>query len=221
MPAEQNAVLTSTSQSTVIAATGTPTLTSAMPIFYGAYADALNLLGLFAGGTDGYELGRSSTRAEALVMLIRLIGQEQTALTQTNTHPFTDVLDWADAYAGYGYANGLTSGISATEYGASSTVRLQDYMTFLLRSLGYDDANGDFDWATADATAVQVGILSETDRQRILLNGLRRDDIVMASYNTLTLRTTAGVTLAQQLIEQGVFTADDWTTAQILVATAD
>ena len=37
-------------------------------------ADALNSLGLFSGSEAGYELERTPTRAEALVMLLRLTG---------------------------------------------------------------------------------------------------------------------------------------------------
>ena len=35
-------------------------------------ADALNRLGLFSGSEAGYELDRTPTRAEALVMLLKL-----------------------------------------------------------------------------------------------------------------------------------------------------
>ena len=45
-------------------------------------ADALNSLGLFSGSEAGYELERTPTRAEALVMLLRLTGQADAALAE-------------------------------------------------------------------------------------------------------------------------------------------
>lgn len=56
---------------------------------YTVYADGLYELGLFRGtGTDKdgkpvYELGRTPTRAEALTLLIRLLGEEEEALEST------------------------------------------------------------------------------------------------------------------------------------------
>ncbi|NMA34537.1 MAG: hypothetical protein GX940_08325 [Clostridiaceae bacterium] len=65
-----------------------------------AAAAYLYELGLFRGtGTDSsgapvFELDRSPTRAEALVMLIRLMGLEQEALNSDYPHPFEDTKAW-------------------------------------------------------------------------------------------------------------------------------
>ena len=45
-----------------------------------ANADVLNTLGLFKGTENGYELDKPLTRMEALIMLIRLSGNELDAL---------------------------------------------------------------------------------------------------------------------------------------------
>ena len=71
-------------------------------------ADYLNDMGLFQGGTNGYDLDRAPTRLEAGVMLVRLLGAEDAALAnQTYTAPFNDVADWAKPYVQYLYDNGL------------------------------------------------------------------------------------------------------------------
>ena len=70
-------------------------------------ADALNRLGLFSGSEAGYELDRTPTRAEALVMLLKLTGQADEALAGEWSHPFQDA-GWASSYIGYAYQNGLT-----------------------------------------------------------------------------------------------------------------
>ena len=175
---------------------------------YTIYADALSDLGLFSGSNAGYELERASTRAEGLVMLLRLLGEEKQAAAYTGNHPFQDVPAWADRYVAYAYSKGYTSGMSATEYGSQRSLSLNDYMTFLLRALGYNDSQGDFAWKTAADTAVTKGILTQTHQQQIVSRGtLYRDDIVYTSYQTLFLLCKDSNTrLCDRLISQGVFT---------------
>ena len=48
-------------------------------------ADKLLSLHLFQGAADGYHLDRSPTRMQGLVMLIRLLGKENEALSTTET----------------------------------------------------------------------------------------------------------------------------------------
>ena len=81
-----------------------------------AQAQMLYDLGLFKGTDKGFALEKSMTRAEASVMLTRLLGAEKTALAGNWKHPFTDVPQWADKYVGWLYQNGLTKGVSATLY---------------------------------------------------------------------------------------------------------
>ena len=62
----------------------------------------LKQLGLFKGVSDtNFDLNREPTRVEALVMLIRVLGKENTALNSNSNHPFLDVPDWADKYVSY------------------------------------------------------------------------------------------------------------------------
>lgn len=56
-----------------------------------AQAQMLYDLGLFKGTDKGFALEKSMTRAEASVMLTRLLGAEKTALAGNWKHPFTDV----------------------------------------------------------------------------------------------------------------------------------
>ena len=64
-------------------------------------ADALNEMDLFSGTENGYELDRAPTRAEAAVMLVRLLGGAQDAEANTYETPFTDVPAWAQPYVGW------------------------------------------------------------------------------------------------------------------------
>ena len=164
----------------------------------------LKALGLFSGVSDtDFDLERAPSRTEVIVMLIRVLGKEKEAKEGAWEHPFTDVPAWADPYVGYAYANGLTKGMSATEFG-TDTASAGTYLTFMLRALGYSDAKGDFAWDAPYALAKGIGLLpSFADTENFW-----RADIVSISYAALSveLKNTAQ-TLAEKLIEAEVFSA--------------
>ena len=152
-------------------------------------ADKLHALGLFNGtgtGADGkpiYDLDRAPTRHEAVTMLVRLLGKEAEALAGTWETPFTDVAEWAKPYVGYAYANGLTSGTSATTYSGNDTVTASQYITFVLRALGYDSST-DFQWNKAWELSDKIGL---TDgRYNAKTTKFLRGDVVIISYNSLS-----------------------------------
>ena len=174
----------------------------------------LNGLGLVAGagknpdGSTNYALYRKGKRVEALVMLIRLLGKEEEALAGTWSHPFTDVDPWADKYVGYAYEKGLTNGVAPTRFGSGSEATMQMYLTFLLRALGQTDANA---WKEAFSRAEALGIMStENDPYILCENNFWRCDMIVASFRALGARCTDGQTLAQKLIDEGVFTSEQY-----------
>lgn len=176
--------------------------------FEEALAADLKELGLFKGVSDtNFNLGRAPSRVEALVMLIRVLGKEQEALNGSWTHPFTDVPQWADAYIGYAFQNKLTNGVSDTEFG-SGNADARTYLTFVLRALGYSDANGqDFTWSDPYTLASYVGILSD----RVDLDNFWRADVVIISYAALPVPLKDGSqTLAEKLIAANVFTREQF-----------
>lgn len=181
----------------------------------GKLAGELGALGLFKGtgtGADGmpdYELNRAPTRIEALVMLVRLLGEEPEALKGSRACPFTDVAGWAAPYACYAYETGLTKGLSDTLFGPDEPVSSAEYLTFVLRALGYRDRSDDdlftydFLWDRPFALATWCKILPlEADTGTFL-----RRDAVLISYAALTatLKGT-GRTLAEKLTDAGAFT---------------
>lgn len=170
------------------------------------YAQQLKELGLFKGVSDtNFDLNRAPSRVEAIIMLIRLLGEEGTALSGSYTHPFTDVPAWADAYVGYAYENGLTKGMSATKFG-SGTANAQMYTTYVLRALGYSDTDGlDFTYENPFTLAENCGILpSNVDKKNFL-----RADAVTISHASMTANLkNREKTLAEDLIEKSVFSKD-------------
>lgn len=187
-------------------------------------ADELYDLGLFKGtGTDAngnpeYSLDAAPTRAEAVTMLVRLLGKETEAQEGTWEVPFTD-LDganaWALPYVGYAYANGLTNGESDTLFGTNNACSSQMYCTLVLRALGYDDAAGDFTYADALTFATEKGLLDS-----FLTSGeFLRDEVAAVSYAALVTPLNGEETLLiEKLAEEGAVTAEG---AQALVDKAN
>lgn len=136
-------------------------------------ATILYKLGLFRGvgdkedGSPNFDLNRALTREEAATMLVRLLGKESEALSGKWTTPFSDVSDWAKPYVGYAYQNKLTYGISTTSFGGSDAVTATQYLTFVLRALGYSsdfDFSWDAAWELSDALGITSGEYSKVTK---------------------------------------------------------
>lgn len=188
------------------------TLALAVPAFAAdsetetAAAWTLYNMGLFQGtGTDDqgfpvFDLDKAPTRAQGVTMLVRLLGQEETALAETWTMPFRDVPGWAKPYVGYAYANGLTTGRSETVFDPNTPISATEYLTFVLRALGYQSGK-DFTWDAAWTLSDKLGFTDgsyngETNQD------FDRGDVAVISVNALdvkpkgadkTLRETLGV----------------------------
>ncbi len=169
---------------------------------YSNYEKALDLkiLGLLANSPDNFELGRAPSRVEGAVMLVRLLGKENFVKQGSFIHPFTDVPAWASNYIGYLYQNGLTKGISDSEFDPDSLMTANQYFTFVLRSLGYDDKT-DFVYDQAIEKASQIGLVNLS--QAVALkktSSFLRNDMVGISYNALSARIKAStLTLLDRL----------------------
>lgn len=117
-------------------------------------AEVLYELNLFQGmgtlpdGSPDFSLDTTPTREQAITMLVRLLGKEAEATGGSYASPFTDVSDWARPYVSYAYRNGLTTGTSTTTFSGSDAATATQYLTFLLRALGYTSGT-DFQWDSA------------------------------------------------------------------------
>ncbi len=174
-----------------------------------ASANALHTLGLFNGvgvnadGTPDYALRRVPTRSEAVTMLVRLLGKESAAMAGTWNVPFTDVADWAKPYVGYAYANGLTMGTGADTFGGSDPITTAQYLTFLLRALGYSsetDFRWDRPWELSDSIKLTYGQYNAKS------GAFLRGDVAIVSYTVLACECKGSeITLADALMGIGVF----------------
>ena len=189
---------------------------SAFAANYTNCADSLHEMGLFQGTQNGYDLDRTPTRAEASVMLVRLLGKEAEAKTLTYTAPFTDLKGWEKPYVQYLYSNGLANGTNRTTFNPTGKCTAQMYAVFLLRALGYSDT-ADFSYANAIETAREQGIY---DTGIINVQNFLRDDAAAASYTVLSVspKNSEG-TLLDQLVSENAITEADAKSYQNLFST--
>ena len=196
---------------------------------YDNCAKALNTLGLFNGiGTDfdgeiDYALESNTTRAEALVMFIRILGEETDAKQYNGVQPFSDVEkeNWAYSYVAYAYSKGYTLGTGESSFSPNEAISINAYITFLLRALEYSDNAGDFKYSAALQKAEQIGMLTSgmySDGNDICL----RDDCAYISLSALrTLFKDSEEALADRLIGKNIFSKQQWEKNQSEIAIAE
>lgn len=204
------------SDTAVVQITGRYQIEPSTEIDYNALADTLKSLGLFKG-TDtpyggGYDLELAPTRIQGLVLFLRLLGEEEAALNYPgNPAYFTDVPDWALSYATYAYDMGYTKGQGITDqwqvvFGTNAPIGAGDYVTFLLRALGYQEGS-DFRWETALADAQTLGLLTARETEMLSQKDFLRAQTVYLSYYALSAPIAGGEgeTLSGRLISTGFF----------------
>lgn len=185
-----------------------PMSVSAAEIDGQAAAEKLHALGLLAGvgtnsdGSVDFDTDGSLNRAQAITQIVRFLGAEGKALSEKNTHPFSDVPAWAVPYVSYAYANKITNGVSAGQFGSDAPMSDAAFLTLVLRVLGYDDAAGDFAWDNPYALAKQAGLIYSDIPDRDFTRG----EAFLVCYRALTATVKVGDSLADQLIAKGVFT---------------
>lgn len=169
-------------------------------------AEYLNKIGLIQGTGYGYGLDSITTRAQGAVIIVRLMGKEKEAIEMSYSHPFDDVPYWADDYIGYLWENDISKGIDDDLYGSDLLLSPSDYMTFLIRVLGYREDEGDFKWNTSLEKAVEIGIINSTEfSQYKQKKNCYRNDMVLFSYRALDadLKNGNGVSLLRMLMDDG------------------
>ncbi len=176
-------------------------------------ADKLKFLNIFKGSNGSFQLDELATREQGAIMVVRLIGKVDVALLEKNSHPFTDVSDWASDYVGYLYKNGLANGISDTKFGAKNFITASQYYTYVLRSLGYSDSEGDFIWSDALNYAAYINLINYSEAKRIASTDFIRNDIVFATYNALlsNVKDNPNKTLGYVLYESDAFSQEQYT----------
>ena len=140
-------------------------------------------------------------------MLVRLYGAEEEAAADYAAgeiaHPFADVPSFAAPHVAWLYEEGLTKGMTETTFGATDACSAQNYATFLLRSLGYQDGK-DFAYADALTFAQEKGFYTP-----VLFDGdFLRDDLAGITYQALAADMKDGdAYLLESLVDSGAVDA--------------
>lgn len=211
---ETAAAVTITSDTAVLSLEGSYTLSASGNVDYNAMADGLARMGLLKGTGaaygSGYELERQALRVEGLVMFIRLMGEENAALTSTAVNPFADSPSWADRYLAYAYEKGYTTGIGTNAagqlmFGPNNTISAGEYITFVLRALGYSESgtNPDFNWQNAMDAAVAYGVIRQSEAALLSGSSFCRAQVVYLSVCALSAPTKTGGILLDKTASNG------------------
>lgn len=177
---------------------------------YGSLAEALFEMGLFRGMGTGFELEQGATRAQGLVMFLRLLGKEPEAMACTASTPFTDVPrnHWAYGYVAYAYSTGLVNGTSLTTFSPDAPVTAQHYMTFLLRALHYDEGT-DFTYNTILTDCVKDDLFRSAEIAAVSSGTFARRNMVYLSwYGLFCADGKTRTLLLEQLVQQGAVTPE-------------
>ncbi|GEM_PF-5269137 len=154
-------------------------------------ADYLNRLQLLRGSAGGYQLSRAPTRLEAAVLVSRLISAGKAA-GGGDAHPFIDVPSWADPSVEYLYQKGVVKGSSGRFFKPYAECTADMYLTYLLRALGYSDANGDFNSNTARDFALGIGLLDEAMSNELKDKPFLRGHMAALTFEALSCSPSSG-----------------------------
>ena len=166
-------------------------------------ADALHTLGLINGtGTSGYALESPATRAQAAVLLVRLAGAQQDAAADNWFSGYRDVPAWASRAVHYAVHQGwIDSPASAgLDFHPDTAITADEWFTFLLRMLGYDDDAGDFSPDSAALFAQHIGLTPQ-----VSTGSLSRGQLFILLESALSFSYKDGsATVISRLIDRGI-----------------
>ena len=113
--------------------------------------EVMQAVGVMSGDDKGnFNPDQKVTRGEMAVVMANLLNLNVKDFIGAKT-PFTDVPEWAVPYVAACYADGITAGISATQYGFNYEVTTAQAALMMMKALGYFQLAKDFgsDWQVA------------------------------------------------------------------------
>ena len=148
--------------------------------------EVMQAVSVMVGDENGnFNPDQNVTRAEMAVVMANLLDLQVEDFVGASI-PFTDVPEWAHAYVAACYADGITGGISATEYGSNNSVTSVQAALMLLKALGYFQYSSDFgtDWQVA--TIREASINDLFDGVNSARNAaLTRNEVAQIALNAL------------------------------------
>lgn len=139
----------------------------------------LNELGVIKGNGTDLKEDQTWKRQDIVVLLSRLLGQEEAAASTETTHEFTDVTNtFYDSYISWAAEEGLVQGKGNGKFGYNDELKNQEFYALVLRAFKLDVAYDD-----VPAKAVELELAEEgLDFAAIPTRGATYTSIVAALY---------------------------------------
>lgn len=164
----------------------------------------LEELGVLAGDGEGnLYLEDGLKRQDTVIMLSRLMGEEETA----KNFPVTEELNYPDVedpyyfgYLAWAKANGTFEGKGNGNFGFDDIIDAQSYAKVLLTALGYEQ-DDDFSWDDALVKAKELGIVDSEEndditRGTMALMSVKALEVTMKD-STITLAEKLGIEMPE------------------------
>ena len=148
--------------------------------------EVMQAVSVMVGDENGnFNPDKNVTRAEMAVVMANLLDLQVEDFVGASI-PFTDVPEWAHAFVAACYADGITGGISATQYGSNYSVTATQAALMMMKALGYFQYAKDFgtDWQVATIKqASNIGLYDGIDSARNA--AMTRNEVAQLALNTL------------------------------------
>ena len=151
--------------------------------------EVLQAVSIMSGDDQGnFNPDKSVTRAEMAVIMTKVLDLN-TGNYSVSAMPFTDVPDWAKSYVAAIYAEGVTGGISETEYGTDYPITAAQAALMLMKALGYFQYQSDLADGWLLATIRQAGRIDLFEGiDAGAEEALTRNEVAQLVLNTLEAR---------------------------------
>lgn len=172
-------------------------------------AQRLADLGLLYGTGDGFALDEAVTRAQAAVMVLRLMGEEKNITSDTEGR-FADMAGhWARDAVAYAYKLGYINGASENTFEPERGVTGRELVKMILSAMKYEGITIEnaYDKAVSAALLVNNYTKAAAKNMAYMLN---RNDMVNLCSSALLVNAGEKM-LKDILMEKGVFTEKEFT----------
>ena len=153
----------------------------------------LESYGIIAGNGTGLNESGTLTRAEMTVILAKLNGKATEAAAYAFESAFTDDADaWYTPWVAYAATQGWMSGYPDGTFKPSNVISAQEVNVLMVKALGYD-----VEWATANATAADLGVaVTAKDAAKVLRGEIFTTLRAALDVNAKDATDTLGTALA-------------------------
>lgn len=173
-----------------------------------AEASGLNTLGILKGRGDGLHLDSTLTRAEAVVLILRLFPDTPNSLGLPSPE-FADMDGhWAYKEVTAAKKMGLVDGTSSDKFTPDRKVSGKEFAKMLLSLLGYEDVTIE----NAFDLGEKYEVISNNFTRSVVYDDrtLLRGDAVRLCWSSLIAKAANGKMLYKNLIDAGKYEEDDF-----------